>query len=178
MGKIEKGDVLTPRELPTVREQPVRIPDQRNVVHLQFRRYAGCPICNVHLRGFAARHDELASAGVREVVVFHSDAAQLLAYGSDLPFDLVPDPGRALYRDFGVDRSWQSIIHPATWLAAVRGWSRITRLRSGPGGHFGLPADFLIAPSGQVLAARYGRHASDQWSVDEVLLNADRLTAP
>jgi peroxiredoxin len=178
MGKLQKGDVLTPRELPTVEDRPVRVPDQRDLVHLQFRRYAGCPICNVHMRGFAARHDELASAGVREVVVFHSDAAQLRAYGSDLPFDLVPDPERALYRAFGVERSWRSITHPATWVAAARGWSRVTRLRSGPGGHFGLPADFLIAPTGQVLAAKYGRHASDHWSVDEVVLLAGRLSAP
>jgi hypothetical protein len=54
----------------------------------------------------------------------------------------------------------------------------VTRLRSGPGGHFGLPADFLIAPTGQVLAAKYGRHASDHWSVDEVVLLAGRLSAP
>jgi hypothetical protein len=33
----------------------------------------------------------------------------------------------------------------------------------------GLPADFLIEPDGRVRAARYGRHANDQWSVDELL---------
>jgi hypothetical protein len=33
----------------------------------------------------------------------------------------------------------------------------------------GLPADFLIEPGGRVIAAKYGRHAGDQWSVDEVL---------
>jgi hypothetical protein len=37
------------------------------------------------------------------------------------------------------------------------------------GGPFGLPGDFLIAPSGQVKAAKYGTHAYDQWSVDELI---------
>jgi hypothetical protein len=35
--------------------------------------------------------------------------------------------------------------------------------------HLGLPADFLIAPDGRVLATSYGKHANDQWSVDELL---------
>jgi hypothetical protein len=33
----------------------------------------------------------------------------------------------------------------------------------------GLPADFLIASDGRILAAKYGRHANDQWEVDELL---------
>jgi hypothetical protein len=37
------------------------------------------------------------------------------------------------------------------------------------GGPLGLPADFLIAPDGSIKAAHYGRHADDQWTVDEML---------
>jgi hypothetical protein len=40
-----------------------------------------------------------------------------------------------------------------------------------------LPFDvvaFLIEPGGRVIAAKYGRHAGDQWSVDEVLALAER----
>jgi hypothetical protein len=37
------------------------------------------------------------------------------------------------------------------------------------GGRFGLPADFLISRDGRVLARKYGAHASDQWSVVEIL---------
>jgi hypothetical protein len=36
-------------------------------------------------------------------------------------------------------------------------------------GHMGLPADFLIDCDGRLLATKYGRHADDQWSVDELL---------
>jgi hypothetical protein len=32
-----------------------------------------------------------------------------------------------------------------------------------------MPADFLIAPDGGVVARKYGEHADDQWSVDEIL---------
>jgi len=33
----------------------------------------------------------------------------------------------------------------------------------------GLPADFLITPSGRISAVKYGTNAYDQWSVDELL---------
>jgi hypothetical protein len=36
----------------------------------------------------------------------------------------------------------------------------------------GLPADFLIAPDGRVRTCKYGAHADDQWSVDELLMHA------
>ncbi|WP_433541970.1 hypothetical protein ACQP10_03265 [Streptosporangium sandarakinum] len=42
------------------------------------------------------------------------------------------------------------------------------------GGRLGLPGDFLIAGDGRVPAAKLGRHAYDQWSVDELLALAAR----
>ena len=39
------------------------------------RWFAGCPICSQHLDTFAARHGDVAAAGITEVVVFHSAAA-------------------------------------------------------------------------------------------------------
>jgi hypothetical protein len=39
-----------------------------------------------------------------------------------------------------------------------------------------LPADFLIGSDGRVLAAKFGRHADDQWSVDELLDMAGAAT--
>ncbi len=41
---------------------------------------------------------------------------------------------------------------------------------------FGLPADFLFDLNGRVLAGKYGQHADDQWSVEEVIALA-RSTA-
>jgi len=37
------------------------------------------------------------------------------------------------------------------------------------GGQLGVPADFLVASNGRVVAAKYGQHAYDQWSIDELL---------
>ena len=45
------------------------------------------------------------------------------------------------------------------------------------GGRLGLPADFLIAPDGRITALKYGRHAYDQWTVDELLDHARPVSA-
>jgi AhpC/TSA family len=153
----------------------VPLPDPKRLVHLQFRRFAGCPVCNLHLRSFVARHDEIRAAGVREVVVFHSPAEELVEHTGDLPFAVVADPDKHLYREYGIESSPRALLHPRAWPGIVR--AIVTGLRRGDkhpsrrvvGGRLGLPGDFLIAPDGRTLASKRGVHANDQWSVDELL---------
>lgn len=157
----------------------IGIPDAQWMVHLQFRRFAGCPVCDLHLSSFKRRHREIEQAGVREVVIFHSDAADLLTYANDLPFALVADSEKRLYRQFGVRTSPRALLDPRVWpyiaLGIVRSLLKILGAGgaippiSPRGGSFGLPADILIATDGRVLAQKYGQHAYDQWSVDELL---------
>ncbi|TDV39708.1 peroxiredoxin-like family protein [Actinophytocola oryzae] len=172
-------DHVPTRELVDIHGAPVRLPDQERLVHLQFRRFAGCPVCNLHLRSFVARHDEVTSAGIHEVVVFHTNADDLRPHVADLPFDVVADPGKVLYREFGVESARRSLLHPKAWpwivAAVAAGLPDVLRRRKPlpppdpEGGRFGLPADFLIAPDGRVLASHHGTHVYDQWSVDELL---------
>jgi hypothetical protein len=121
MSRIDVGDVLRARELTTIREQLVAIPDPEQLVHLQFRRYAACPVCNLHVRSVAGRHGEIISAGIREVAVFHSSVEALLPYQGDLPFAVIPDPARRLYLAFGVERSRLALLDPSAWWAELRG---------------------------------------------------------
>ena len=62
------GDIVRPLELTTIHGNPVRIPDSERLTHLQFRRFAGCPACNVHLRSIARRHEDILAAGIREAL--------------------------------------------------------------------------------------------------------------
>lgn len=170
MHKIHTGQQIAPLELTAITGEPIRIPDPDLLVHLQFRRFAGCPICNLHLRGITRRHEEILTAGIREIVVFHSTAAAMLSYQGDLPFPAVADPQRHLYTRFGVGASPLAALHPRAWTSALRGAA--AGMAAPPAGDetaLGLPADFLIATTGHVTARRYGRHADDQWTVDELL---------
>ena len=78
--RIAPGDSVDVRQVDTVSSGPVTLPDPQRLTHLQFRRYAGCPICNLHLRSFGQRHDELEAAGVREIAVFHSTTEAMTPY--------------------------------------------------------------------------------------------------
>ncbi len=167
------GDRLPELCLTSIRNQPIVIPDAEvSFVHLQFRRYAGCPICNLHLRSFAKRVADLERAGIREVVVFHSSVAAMLPYQGDLPFDAVADPEKRLYRQFGVESSPKALLNPAVWPAILKGIVSVKPTRVREGGGTGLPADFLIGPDGTIIAMKYGQHANDHWSVDDVLMVA------
>ena len=173
--QVRPGTVITPRELTAVSGRPVPIPDPGRLIHLQLRRFAGCPICNLHLRSVVRRHEEIEAAGVREVVVFHSSAEELAEHTADLPFAVIADPGKRLYAEFGVESSARALLDPRAWGSIVRGSARVVLGRArGPalhqrGGRLSLPADLLIAEDSRVVAAKYGEHAYDQWSVDELL---------
>jgi peroxiredoxin len=170
--RLPNGSRLPPRELVTIRDQRIRIPDPRRVVHLQFRRFAGCPVCKLHLRSIAQRHDELVSAGILEVAVFHSSVELLRRHDHALPFAVVADPEKRLYREFGVEASLRSVLDPRAWGAIVRGLATFGAGREAGEPALGLPADFLIGGNGEVLACKYGAHADDHWSVDEILERA------
>ncbi len=174
------GDAFPKFDFTATSGQLVTIPDPAgNFVHLQLRRFAGCPICNLHLRSIVTRHDEIRSHGIQEVVVFHSTAAELAKHEAELPFPLIADPERKLYRRLGVERRPSSLLRARALRAAIAGLTAALGSRStkrgalGPikptGGRLGLPAEFLIAPDGRVAALKYGQHAYDQWTVDELL---------
>jgi hypothetical protein len=178
-GRVTAGSVITARELETVAGPAIRVPDPDLIVHLQFRRFAGCPICNTHLRSVARRHDEITAAGIREVVAFASTAEQLRSMLREVPFAVIADPRRTVYAEFGVGTSARSVLHPRAWgpiwsgglreLGPISRRQRPFRGRSSNGNMLGLPADFLIASDGRVLACKYGAHGYDQWPVDEIL---------
>jgi hypothetical protein len=93
MARLAAGAVIEPIELIALDGAYLPVPGERRV-HLQLRRFAGCPICSLHLHGFAERHAEIAAAGITEVVFFHSDAEHLQGYQTRLPFAVIADPDR------------------------------------------------------------------------------------
>lgn len=160
--------MVPPTTLESVAGERMMLPDPHRLVHLQFRRFVDCPICNTHIAELRRRAREIEAAGINEVIVFHSSARSIRSYQKDVPFALVGDPTKALYIEFGVEASLRFLSLKALG-AAMRGVAHGhfgLRLSDGP---LGLPADFLIAPSGQIDAVKYGTDAFDQWSVDELI---------
>ena len=177
--RLDSGATVSPRQLVAISGEPVSVPDPGQLVHLELRRFAGCPICNLHLHSVVMRKDELAAAGIKEVVVFHSTDKELRKYQAELPFAVIADPDKKLYAEFGVEKSARAVLTPGAWPGVFRGLGRTIgaafkgKEKLPPmvhkNGSLGLPGDFLIASDGRVIASKYGAHAYDQWTVDEVL---------
>ncbi|HWZ45924.1 MAG TPA: peroxiredoxin-like family protein [Candidatus Saccharimonadales bacterium] len=166
--KFKPSDIVPSTTLESVTGEPIKLPDPNRLVHLQFRRFVDCPICNTHIAELRGRVREIEAAGIKEVIVFHSSPKSIRSYQKDVPFALVGDPKKAIYKDFGAETSLAFLSVKALG-AAVRGMAHgHLGLRVG-GGPLGLPSEFLIAPSGQIKAVKYGTHAYDQWSVDELI---------
>jgi peroxiredoxin len=180
----QPGATVAPLTLETIHSSAAAVPGE-DLTHLQFRRFAGCPVCNLHVRSFVLRHQEIEAAGVREVVFFHSREEDLREHAADLPFAVIADPGKRFYAMFGAESGKRALFDPRVWGSILKGVLLSLRdvlrgRKPAPslfpeGGRWGLPADFLIDRDGVVVAVKYGEHAYDQWSVDEVLSLAGRF---
>ncbi|MEP9390351.1 hypothetical protein [Mesorhizobium sp. KR9-304] len=176
--RLAPGDRAPVERFRTVSGAVIDVAGSALPTHIQFRRFAGCPVCSLHLAGFARRRAEIAAA-VHEVVFFHSSAEELFPHVADLPFDIVADPGKAIYRAFGVECGSRALLDRRAWPTIARSVAQslpdvVSGRRPAPslnpaGGRYRLPADFLVLPDGRIEACKYGEHADDQWSVDDVL---------
>ncbi len=174
--RVAAGTIVEPFTLETLSHGSLRVPGS-GLLHLQFRRFAGCPVCSLHLRSFAKGLAQLDTAGVRTIAFFHSSAESMRPYHADLPFPVVPDLERQWYERFGVERSALAVAHPKVMWSAMKGlFGAPSSPFQGEGGQSGLPADFLISPTGEILAAHYGRHADDQWELERVVELARQST--
>ena len=140
-------------------------------VLLKFYRFATCPVCNLHLHRFIKEYRTLETLGLRTVVLFHSPAAKVEAnHDESLPFDLVPDPEKRIFRAFGVETGWAGMFSPAVMREYVRalkaGFS--PGLLTSDGGITGNPADFIVDADGRIAFAHYGRHYADSLDAAEV----------
>lgn len=174
--KLAPGDAAPAIAASTIHGRVLRVPDPLpRYVHLQFRRFAGCPVCNFHLLTMGRRHAEIAAAGIRQLVFFHSSREEMLKYQAQLPFDCVADPGKKYFKAFGVETSVKALLNPRVFWSGLRGVLAARRFyKKAENGILGLPADFLIDAHGRIVACKYGAHADDHWEVDELLQLARR----
>lgn len=129
MPKVVAPSPLAPLQLESIEGTSVSIPSSSHAfTHLQFRRFAGCPICDMHLQRFITAASQLQASKIQEVIFFHSTREALLAYNTRLPFPVIADPDKRFYQAFGVEASLQSVLHPrAMW----KGFLGILRKRPG-----------------------------------------------
>lgn len=170
MKHINSGEIIEHQTLKSTRGESVEIPDPNRLTHLQFRRFVGCPVCNLRVHEFFARNSDLVDHGIQEVVVFQSSNQAVSERLMDAPFPLIADESKVLYKAFGVETSVSAMLNPKMLPASVKGiWHYGVKLPENYDAAFNLPAEFLIDSLGNVLAAKYGTNYDDQWDVDELI---------
>ena len=190
MTKLAVGDTVPVTTFTTFKGETVSLENSNTpLIHIQFRRHAGCPICDLHLRSIMKREDELTNLGVSEIVFFHSNPEELKKHTSYLPFPCIADPTKTLYKEFGTEEG-RGIVDSFTWHVAgallsavgsamvdlVKGERQIAPLRP-TGGRDQFPADFLVNKAGKILAVKYGKDIADQWSVNELFEVANSVNS-
>ncbi len=128
---------------------------------LSFFRYASCPACNLRVQNLLQEYDEMQENGMSILTVFESPKESILKYvgKTELPFPIIPDPERKLYKLYGVESSWLGFIMggPTIMKALWNGFL--------PGKMEGdkaiIPADFLINPDGTIHTVYYGKNIGD-----------------
>jgi len=167
--RLKPGDRAPAIIAQSISGAQIKVPDSDwNITHIQFLRFAGCPVCNLLLQNYIRRINEIRAANIREVVFFYSEAKFVEDYYQQLPLDLIADPNRSIYKKYAVERSLWSIFSPQAWPNLLKGYKlkAAGKIDSTP---FGQPAEFLVAPDGRIIDCHYGSHSSDQWSVDDIL---------
>jgi peroxiredoxin len=141
-------------------------------VLMKFHRFSGCPIAQHQIRALLAHHEELRTAGIETVVILHNAPEKVRGVFHDAPgVHIVADREKRLYREYDVHFAWRRMLSPGTWAQTLRsvGRGNLPRVSRFQGGVVGVPADFLIDRSGQILSLSYGRHYGDSWSAADAL---------
>lgn len=138
---------------------------------LKFYRFATCPVCNLHMHRLIRDYKTLEALGLTTVVLYHSPAEKLHEANIELPpFDLVPDPEKRIFREYGVENGLAGMFSPTV----MRDYYRALKagfppgMFSSDGGVTGNPADFIIDAEGRIAFAHYGRHYADSLDAGQI----------
>ncbi len=141
---------------------------------LSFYRYAACPLCNLRIHELSGLAPKWKEKGLEMVAIFESPVESIKQYVTgrhDIPYTIIADPDRELYKLYGVEGSWTGFMK-----------SMVTRSGDGmrsiigkgflPGKLEGdvsmLPADFLVGPDLTIKEAYYGADIGDHIPIERI----------
>lgn len=180
--RIQPGDQAPNFEVRDINGQLQRpTGDGQGPVLLTFFRHAGCPMCNLRTRELILAKPELDRYGLQLLGVFESPAESIRrdVGRQNPPFPLLPDPERKLYRLYGVQPSligfWRIFFkRPQHVFEAIfkRGfWPKFKEATSM------MPAEFLIAPDGNILLTHFGRDIGDHLPLEDLYSALNEMQA-
>lgn len=140
---------------------------------LSFYRYAGCPLCNLRLNQLIQQYDSFKAQNMELIAIFQSPKKSMTQYISsrhNVPFPVIADPKRTLYKKYEVEGSLCGLLKGMTRFKDF-GQAIIKGLRPGKiEGDIGMiPADFLINENGIIDNAYYGTDIGDHIPIEKIM---------
>lgn len=139
---------------------------------LVFHRHLECLICRDHIEQLRRRAAELEQADIRAAVVTFevSCVARNYVRKTGLPWPLLDDEQRVLYRAYGMGRgSYWRILGPKSWWAYMKIMLRGRLPKMPKDDPYQLGGDVLIDPRGIVRLQHVSTMPADRPSVDAIL---------
>lgn len=149
---------------------------------LAFLRYFGCPFCQAQVAQLKRDRVAFTARGCRIVLVGQGARAEASRAPAvrDMPFPLLLDRDRSVFRAYGLHRGrLGQIFSPAVAMPFVAANLRKqTRQRGLFGGEFmQMPGTFVVDPAGSLILAHRNRHIADSPSSDQLLAVIDRAVS-
>jgi thioredoxin-dependent peroxiredoxin len=170
--RLQEGDQAPGFSARDLNGSDVALTDYRGrKLLLAFFRYGACPLCNLRMTFLVDAYPRWETNGLDVVAVFESPAERLLetVASQPIPFPVIPDPERALYRLYGVVPSLWGYVVGAFRIRAFRdAFKRGFRPGKGEGAITQLPAEFLIGPDLTIERAYYGKDIGDHLPLEEI----------
>ena len=138
---------------------------------LSFFRYGSCPLCNLRMSFLIEAYPRLHEAGLEMLAVFESppDVVRETVGRQTIPFPVVADPHRTLYKRYRVTASLFGYARGALRFSAFReAFRKGFHLGRMDGAITQLPAEFLIDEEGMIACAYYGKDIGDHLPLDEI----------
>ncbi|MCK5828412.1 AhpC/TSA family protein [Candidatus Bipolaricaulota bacterium] len=158
--------------MPSLDGREVSLSDYRGrKLLLAFFRYGACPLCNLRMTFLIDAYPRWQAKGLDVVAVFESPAERLLetVASQPIPFSVIPDPTRSLYRKYGVTASWLGYLIGAFRVRTFHdAFKRGFRPGKGEGAITQLPAEFLIGLDLTIERAYYGKDIGDHLPLEEI----------
>jgi thioredoxin-dependent peroxiredoxin len=177
MVRLEKGTIAPAFAGMTPQGEKISLTALDGVpIWLAFYRYAGCPLCNLHLYEASLQLDTMPRTDLAMIAVFessHEKFANVHHWVCSVPLKLVSDPKKKLYETFGVDARLSALLQPTVLTSLFRAFRKGFR-QGAIGGDLGqVPGHFLIDEKGRIEHAHYGRHIDDHipWSTIQGFLS-------
>eukprot|EP00834_Sanchytrium_tribonematis_P008397 NODE_971_length_2831_cov_1.606515.p2 type:complete len:195 gc:universal NODE_971_length_2831_cov_1.606515:591-1175(+) len=174
--QLKAGDTVPVDSVKTIDNIEIPLINSHGKVHLNLRRFSGCPLSNLNMRETARELSTIQSAGIREVIVLHSDPEVIMENQGTAEWakgiSFVSDPHKIIYKKCGAGTmpgGFEKVKHLVDeGMKLVCGFKKgnlceQTDLHQ-------LPMELIVdCTDGTIIAVHYAEDPHDQWTAEEIV---------